>query len=134
MLQRWIGIVAAGVVLVSLVGLAVNPLEQLYRFQDRQVEEKVRSFLEAAEGYYKLVFEYPWEALGEDAPSGVVKSSWLEELSFKKIISAEFVKRFPSNQIYVTQTETAVYACFVPSSFQFRRQADEKGRVCLSIE
>lgn len=130
MLQRWIVIVVVGIVLVSLIGLAVNPLEQIRRAQDRRVEEDAREFLEAVEHYYKVFFEYPWEALGEDAPDGVVaKSSWLEELSSKRIISADFVDRFPGNQIYVTQTETTtVYACFDPVSRQFQTGADRQGR------
>lgn len=124
-------IIIAAVLLAVGALLAFNPLEQFRRIQDRQLEADGWEFLEAADYYYKVFFEYPWDALGQKNPNETeVTNSWLQELTAKESINPEFANHSSWNQIYVTQDGTTIYACFDPISERFQNQADEGGKGC----
>lgn len=96
-------------------------------------------FLAAIEDYYKVVFEYPWDVLGEPSPrETVIKSAWIQELITRKIVNPEFGNHPSWSQIYLTRSDATVYTCLDPTSKQFQTQADLQGkdrgaaRGCLS--
>lgn len=130
MAHRWKIIVISGIALLAVGALlAFNPLEQFRRIQDRQLGADGREFLEAADYYYKVFFEYPWDALGQKNPNETkVTNSWLQELTAKESINPEFANHSSWNQIYVTQDGVIIYACFDPISERFQKQADEGGK------
>lgn len=126
-LQPRVIFVIVAVSLAAVTSLVINPLEQFRRIQDGQVETEAEEFLEAVERYYKVFFEYPWEALGQSDPDEtVVQHTWIEELVTKGETNPEFADCSSWNQIYITQNVTAVYACFDPISEKFQQQADEE--------
>jgi len=126
-LQPRVIFVTVVVSLAVVASLVINPLEQFRRIQDRQVGTEAEEFLEAVERYYKVFFEYPWEALGQSDPDETaVQHAWIEELITKGEANPEFVDCSSCNRIYITQNVTTVSACFDPISEKFQQQADEE--------
>lgn len=123
-------VVAAIILFLAVAALLViNPLEQVYRAHDRKVEADAREFLEAVERFYKVFFEYPWEALGHLDPDGaVIQNFWLQELVDEGVIDSKFAGRSSWRKVYITQGDTTVYACFDSTSERFQTQADEQGK------
>lgn len=127
--RLWIVSAVAAIAVLAASLILINPLEQIRQVQDRRLERGAGEFLESAEYYYKSFFEYPWDTLGQPDPTGeVVQSSWLKEFIDKEVVASGFVKRSYWDNILVTYREGILYACFSPSSQEFKEVASLQGR------
>lgn len=128
LIELLIVITIIGILAVAIIA-AVNPVEQIRRAQDQRRVTDGAELLNAFERYYTGLFVYPWDTLGEGAPSQtLVRTSWLNELVAKDEVKSQFTSRSSWAQTYVTQAGQLVNVCSDPQSKTFQTQADAAGR------
>ncbi len=137
-----ISIFVAVLFLVSFTIFFIKPLERLHQLQDRRLLAGAEELLLVVGNYYKVFFEYPWEVLGEPAPTGTVaQSPWLWEVVDKEVASPDWGNQPLWNLIYITCETPTIYACFNPLSSKFQQEArrqkvldcSDECRLCLSF-
>ena len=117
-----------GILAVAVLA-AINPVEQIRRAQDSGVESDQAELESGMERYYTESFQYPWDKLGQSAPSQtLVQTSWLNELVSGGEVKSEFVNRSSWSKVYVTLSGTEVRICFAPTSNTFQKQANAAGK------
>ena len=130
LIELLIVITIIGVLAVAVLS-AINPIEQIRRAQDQGRQSDAAELLNAFDRYYTAFFEFPWDALGQGAPSEVQVSAqlaWIDELIVKGEVKSQFRDRATWGDVYVTLNGTVVSICFDPQSSTFQQQADAEGK------
>ena len=120
--------IAISAVVGITLWLVIDPPGQIRRVIDRQLENRARNFLTAVGSYYKELYEYPWDTLGQPDPVGaVVQEKWLRQLSESGFVDGNFVRYSRWEKVYITQQGEMLYACFSPLSTAFKGIAEVQG-------
>jgi len=128
LIELLIVIVILGILAVAVLS-AINPVEQIRKATDSGKKSDAAELLNAYERYYTTFQKYPWEILGQTAPSASPANSAsaaVGELATKNEVKAEFQNRKNLPNLLVTlDASNLVHVCFVPESASFKAQANK---------
>jgi len=145
MVELMIVIAIIGIIAVAVLS-AINPIEQINKGRDTRTRSDASELLNAMERMYATDEAYPFYAAGDtwqvdvnttDAALGMTAAEIATALVTQSELKAGFDTRVVDGdttdenalQVITGDDASELYVCFLPSSNQFRREANTK---CLN--
>lgn len=153
MIELLVVIAVIGILAVALLA-TLNPLEQIRKGRDTGTRADASQLISALERYNASIGYFPWEgkqanpkaitfAMGDltsgtamrtddaDCPGTCLPDDVLGELTNTSEVKASFVDKLtgannPITLSYVATVNASVYACFLPESNTFSREAFDR--------
>lgn len=140
MIELLVVIAVIGVLAVAVLS-SINPIEQINKGRDTRTRSDAGQLINAVDRYFATLEIYPWNrttatytsAIADDPDAEFVFTGsgddwdWVDELVTTAEVKEGFTNRLKSDDTIIVfkeaQSNATMYACFVPTSQAFKREA-----------